>query len=93
MSVIASIDPRPGRPRVIDSRSWFVDHGDGRVSYCTIRRVEGGAPNGLVLGFEAASEAAALALFDRYREEQGVRVERNAERRGKWGPEGKGMMK
>jgi hypothetical protein len=32
---------RAGRPRVVDARSWLVEHADGRVSYCTLRRAVG----------------------------------------------------
>jgi len=82
----------PGRPRDVHSSSWFVDHEDGTVSYCIVRRAEAGAPNAQVLAFKGESDGDALAGYEEWRELQHERTVRNAERRSRWGPEGKGKM-
>jgi hypothetical protein len=90
--VSAALTIRPGRPRDVHGTWWFVDHPDGRVTYTIVRRAEAGAPGGLVLGFEAADDAAALVAYQAWRNVQADRVVRNAERRSKWGPLSTGKL-
>lgn len=86
-AVPAPVAPRAGKPRNVHGTWWWSDHEDGRVSYCIIRRQEGSAPNGNVLGFEGATEEEALELHAAWIQAQYERVTRTAERRANWGPE------
>lgn len=85
MSDYAPVEPRPGKPRDVRTGGFWVDHADGRVSWVITRRQEGGAPNGMLLAFEGATEAEARERYFRWGGTQAQRVERNAERRAKWG--------
>ena len=87
-----TLETLPGRPRDVTNAGWWVDHDDGTVSFVIVRRVESGAPNGTTLAFHGKTEEDALAHYEEWRANQGIKVERAAERRAKWGPEGKGKM-
>jgi hypothetical protein len=89
---VSALGARPGKPRNVTARSWFVAHADGRVSFVVRRRAESGSPSGLELAFEGADDAEALAAYDEWTDAQAERVTRQAERRGKWGPRGAGRM-
>lgn len=72
--------------RIRDSASWWHDHDDGQVSLHVLRRVGGAEGNWLTLTYKAATEQAALALYDNDCRDRLERTMRLAERRAKWGP-------
>jgi hypothetical protein len=90
--IAPTLGHRPGRPRDVHSLWWWVDHPDGTVSYCIVRRQESGAPSGLTLAFHGETDDQARAAYEEWVDLQHERTQRNAARRARWGPAGTGKM-